>query len=403
MRRILFLLVLSGILGLAACGTSISSSAGQSKPATVQNRVIGAALLQGSNPGDWPMFGYNPGHTGSVDQLVHPQSIQGKLAWMYKLGPLFSAPVAGLHMLYIASTDGYLYALKQETGEIVWKTRLETYLTDATPTLAGQVLFVSMHGTALAALDAHTGQIYWTFESDEKIQAPPLVTGSRAVFATRTTLWVLDAASGRLLWKFQRGVSGWPTTGSPAIAGNIVYVGLGSGTQLSALNLLDGHLLWSFDTGDRITSAPLVEGGMVYVATWHGSIFALDRNIGVQRWSYSLNAKQKQSVVDGIAGSLALAAGRLYVGDYRGQILCLDAQQGKVVWRYATGAQVLATPIVVAGFVYVGSSDGYFYALDTHMGRPVWRSALGEVRSAAALGNNRLYVGSIDGTAYAFM
>ena len=60
---------------------------------------------------------------------------------------------------------------------------------------------------------------------------------------------------------------------------------------------------------------------------------------------------------------MALANGRLYVGDYRGVISCIDALHGKLDWRFATGAQILATPVVTAGQVYIGSGDGNFYAL----------------------------------------
>jgi len=305
-------------------------------------------------------------------------------------------------MLFIASTDGYLYALKQDTGNVVWRTKLGNYLTDATPVLEGQVLFVSVHSSALEALNAHSGQVYWMFETHEKIQAPPLAVGNRVLLVSRTTLWALNATDGRLIWKFQHGTSAWPTTGSPTVGGNSVYVGLGSGTLFWALNLVDGHMLWSFDTGDRITSTALLAGDTVYVATWHGNIFALNRANGNKRWSYSLNANQNQTVVDGVGGSMALANGHLYVGDYRGSVLSLDAAKGLVLWRYATGAQILATPIVAAGRVYVGSSDGYFYALDTHSGRPAWRYQTGEVRSSASLASNHLYVGSLNGMMYAF-
>jgi len=349
------------------------------------------------------MFGYDLGHTGYVDQSMHPRLVRGKMLWSQRLGPIFSSAVAGLNMLYIAGTDGYLYALKQDTGSTAWRTHLGYYLTDATPALEGQVLFVSVRSSALEAINAHTGQVYWTFDTAEKIQAPPLVAGDRVLLASRTTLWALDATSGRLVWKFQHGAEGWPTTGAPTLAGSIVYASLGSGTQLWALNVGDGHVLWSFDTGGRITSASLVEADTVYVATWHGNTFALDRATGTRRWSYSLNTQQRQSAVDGIGGSMALADGRLYVGDYRGLILCIDALRGKLMWRYATGAQILATPAVAAGRVYVGSGDGYLYALDTHTGRPAWRYFTGEVRSSASLANGHLYVGSLTGVMYAFV
>jgi len=364
--------------------------------------VINAALLRGSNTGGWPVFGYDPGHTGYVNALASPHILQGKLLWKQRFGPIFSSPVAGLGMLYIASTNGYLYALKQDSGSVVWRVRLNNKLTDATPALEGQVLFISTRSTGLEALNAYTGEKYWMFDTPEEIQAPPLIAGSRVLLATPTTLWALNASSGRLLWKFHRGPVGWPTTGTPTLAGNTVYIGLGSGTQLWALNLNDGHILWSFDTSDRITSAAVVQADTVYIATWRGLIFALNRANGAQRWVYSLNLKSNHYVVDGVAGSMALADGRLYVGDYRGLILCIDALHGKLSWSYATAAQILATPVIASGRVYIGSADGNFYALDTRTGRPVWHYSTGEIRSSASLANGHLFVGSLNGVMYAF-
>lgn len=392
------LLTLIGMITLVAC----SSATSQSAIATNHNQVIRATLLQGANIGDWPMFGYDTGHTGYVDPLVHPRTIAGKLVWSQTFGPIFSSSVAGLGMLYVASTDGYLYAINQSTGATVWRASVGNYLTNSTPDLEGQVLFIAVRSSSIEALNAHTGQVYWIFNTGEKIQAPPLVAGKRVLLASRTTVWSLDATSGQLLWKFHRGVMGWPTTGSPALASNILYIGLGSATQFWALNVADGHIVWSFNTGDRITSTAVVGTDTVYIATWHGMIFALNRTTGAKLWSYSLNASQSQSVVDGVGGSMALADGRLYVGDYRGSVVCIDALKGKIIWRFATGAQVLATPIVASGLVYVGSSDGYFYALNTRTGRPAWHYHTGEIRSSAMLATNRLYVGSIDGVMYAF-
>lgn len=348
------------------------------------------------------MFGYDPGHTSFVDQKVNSPAIQGKLVWQQRLNPIFSSPVAGLHMLYIASTDGYLYALQQDSGNVVWRVQLDNLLTDATPALEGQVLFVAMHSKAIGAFDASTGQMYWTFDVGEKIQAPPLIVGGRVVVASLTHLWVLNAASGRVIWNFKRGLSGWPTTGAPAIMGNVVYAGLGTGTQLWALSLIDGHILWSFDTGDRITSSVMVQGDTVYIATWKGKIYALDRTSGKMRWVYLLNTVRNQNVIDGVGGSMALGDNRLFVGDYRGSILCIDALHGKMIWRYATGAQVLATPVVTPGRIYTGSGDGFFYALNSKTGRPLWRYATGEIRGSASLASGHLYVGSLNGMVYAF-
>jgi outer membrane protein assembly factor BamB len=309
-------------------------------------------------------------------------------------------------MLYIASADGYLYALQQDTGVLVWHVFLNNLLTDSTPTLEGQVLFVAAKSTHLEALNALTGQVYWTFATGEKIQAPPLAVGGRVLVVSRTTLWTLDASTGHLLWKFQLGQASWPSIGSPTVVGETVYIGLGSSTKVWALNLASGHTRWSFDTKDRITSAALAQADTVYIATWHGSIFALNSSTGQQSWSYVLNTNQGQQPVEGIGGSMALANGSLFVGDYRGALSCLDAVSGKLKWRFPTEAQILATPVISGNLIYIGSGDGNLYALNAETGRPSWSYPTGEIRGSAALANGHLYVGSLGGKTgeiYAFV
>ena len=146
-------------------------------------------------------------------------------------------------------------------GALAWHVPLDDYLTDATPALERRVIFVSVHSSSLEALNAYTGQVYWAFETHEKIQAPPMVSGKRVLLASRTTVWALEATNGQLVWKFHRGVSAWPSSGSPTLLGDTVYIGLGTGTQFWALDLANGHIRWSFDTNDRITSTALAEAG----------------------------------------------------------------------------------------------------------------------------------------------
>ncbi len=402
MRRIFLFTPMICLLlfALNACG---AVQASHPRVNQWHNHVIAPALLFGSSAGEWPMFGYNPAHTSYVDQAVQAHNVLPQLLWSQQFKPIFSSAVAGAGLLYIASSDGYLYALKEATGTVIWRARLGDHLTDATPALQGQILFVAANSTQMEAFNALTGQPYWYFETNEKIQAAPLVIGNKLLVASRTTLWCLDTSNGRLLWKFHRGAVGWPTTASPTVMGTLVYIGFGSMTQLWAVNLDTGQLVWSFDTGDRITSTAVVGNERVYVATWHGLIIALNRMTGVYLWSYALNSKQQtQSVIDGVGGNLAFAQGRLYVGSYRGILLCLDALHGKPLWRFATGAQILATPLISTALVYVGSGDGNFYALNVRTGRPAWHYATGEIRSSAILAYGHLYIGSVNGSIYAF-
>jgi subtilisin len=75
------------------------------------------------------------------------------------------------------------------------------------------------------------------------------------------------------------------------------------------------------------------------------------------------------------------------------------------LWRFDAGARYqFCSPALANDRVYVGSLDGTFYALDRASGSVVWsfdrEGALAD--SSPALANDRVYVGSGGGTVYAF-
>src|SRR3954466_6967971 len=74
-----------------------------------------------------------------------------------------------------------------------------------------------------------------------------------------------------------------PTDGdvvsSPAVAGGVVYIGSGDGA-LYALDLYTGARRWRYDAGSPVSSSPAVGGGLVFATARDGSIFAVDAATG---------------------------------------------------------------------------------------------------------------------------
>jgi outer membrane protein assembly factor BamB len=65
-----------------------------------------------------------------------------------------------------------------------------------------------------------------------------------------------------------------------------VYVG-SDDNKVYALKASTGALLWSYATGDYVSSSPAVANGVVYVGSWDGNVYALNANTGVLLWSYT--------------------------------------------------------------------------------------------------------------------
>jgi len=175
---------------------------------------------------------------------------------------------------------------------------------------------------------------------------------------------------------------------------------------------------WTFATGDRIVSSPVLDDGVVYVGSDDGSVYAIDAATGRLRWQRRTGGP--------VASTPAIASGRLYVSSYDGKIYALDVRTGEPLWKFATGGErrfeakglhgmlpkqqtiadpfdvFLSSPVVAEGSVYVGSGDGNLYALDAATGEPRWTFRTGDVVHASpAFADGVVYVGSWDGDLYA--
>jgi outer membrane protein assembly factor BamB len=74
----------------------------------------------------------------------------------------------------------------------------------------------------------------------------------------------------------------WPTDGGSAQHTFSVATTL---DQVSARTLAPA---WFFPTGDAVTANPIVVGSTVYVGSWDGYFYALDRVTGQPRWKFAI-------------------------------------------------------------------------------------------------------------------
>ena len=61
---------------------------------------------------------------------------------------------------------------------------------------------------------------------------------------------------------------------SPAVVGGVVFVGSGDG-KVYALNASNGAFIWSYITGGSVESSPAVVGGVVFVGSNDDGMFML--------------------------------------------------------------------------------------------------------------------------------
>jgi putative pyrroloquinoline-quinone binding quinoprotein len=97
-------------------------------------------------------------------------------------------------------------------------------------------------------------------------------------------------------------------------------------------------------TAEGINSSPAVVGGLAYIGSDDGSLWAVDALTGTPVWRDPVGAQ--------VRSSPAAADGRVFFGSADGWVCADDALAGARLWAYAIGGNVTAPPLVVGSTVY---------------------------------------------------
>lgn len=309
-------------------------------------------------------------------------------SWSFRTDDrIYAAPSSADGMVYVGSEDQHVYAVDQETGEQVW-----AFLTDggiwSTPAVAGDVVYFGSSDDHVYAVDATTGTLQWEFETGGDISSSVAVADG-VVYAPSndTHLYALDATTGAELWRFQAG-QGLPAHGegdpaadhrissAPAVADGTVYVGSNNG-HLYAIDAATGQMKWSFQTDAWVWGGgPTVSDGVVVVRSngSDGALYAIDAATGEEVWS-----------VAGDGFSTPVVAGDVVISSSYSTITAHSLLDGTEQWSYQAPGYMFVSPLITndlvlavnSGFdqaAIVGPSnlgDGSLIALDLSSGEVV--------------------------------
>jgi outer membrane protein assembly factor BamB len=262
-------------------------------------------------------FGSGDGYFYALD------AASGELKWKFRTGDVVHAsPAAADGVVFFGSWDSYFYAVDARTGAEKWRFHggedpvIHNQVGfQSSPAVVNGVVYTGCRDSNLYAIDAASGKEKWRFNAAGSwIITSPAVAQGKVVFGTSdSSLYlVLDAETGKQIVR-QQGKA--YVFSSPAVAGDTVFVGVLNGT-LEARDLGSGDVLWEYQTeaskrnqgwiltADRkfntsmyywsgwreapivstiqqfsigaVFSSPLVVGGIVYVGSADGGLYALE-------------------------------------------------------------------------------------------------------------------------------
>lgn len=206
----------------------------------------------------------------------------------------------------------------------------------------------------------------------------------------------VDAANGKTKWTFKTGGKIYST---PVVYKNKVWCA-SSDDYLYGLELKNGRLKFKLKNGKAVVSSPVCDGERVMLAGGDGHCRAWDVNNGKMIWDYD-------SVKNFVVTRPLVKDGTLYFGSWGNEFYALDSATGKECWKWWNGqanrmfspAQVW--PVASHGCIYLASPDRFMTVLDEKTGKIVWRYNDPENRVRESIGisedGNTVYAKTMDG------
>jgi alcohol dehydrogenase (cytochrome c) len=158
-------------------------------------------------------------------------------------------------------------------------------------------------------------------------------------------------------------------------------------SQLTPANVGRLTPVWSFATGVAFghEAPPLVNEGVMFVATPQNQVIAIDARTGLILWRYRRPAPPDVILLHPTSRGVALAGDKVLFARGEAVLVALDVKTGREVWSAEVednrkGYYMSLAPLVADGKVLVGASGGelgvrgFVAAFDLATGAPLWKT-----------------------------
>jgi outer membrane protein assembly factor BamB len=291
---------------------------------------------------------------------------------------LFIEPLLLKDRIVTAGRNGTLNAYELEDGDELAEIELDIPLSGGVGG-SEDVWLVGSRNGELIAVSANSEDILWRTRVPSEILARPVVYNKNIVLVRTADGQILgvELKTGKINWNYSKAIPALTLRGSspPILSRSHFYTGLESG-RLIAMSPIDGEVAWDMALTvpeGRSEIQRLVDidgkselyGRVLYAASYHGRIAAIDVTRGQIMWARPFSSNTGVSV----------GTDAVYSSDDRSHVWALDRNNGATLWKQdKLQARSVTRPVIYKDFLVVGDVEGYVHVMSRFDGRFVART-----------------------------
>ena len=292
----------------------------------------------------------------------------GKKQWSFQTASaIYSSPAVNNNKLVLGSGDGNIYCLSADKGKLLWKFTTGAAVLGC-PLIAGNIVYIGGSDHHFRAINLLTGKELWNFDGlDGPVVSTPVLHKDKIIFgAWDRNLYALNAADGRLNWKWNNGSSVRnfsPASCIPVIKDNVIYV-VAPDRYLTAIDFSTGTTLWrNNESTVRESIGISADGKFVYGKTMNDTIVAFPTSREKQSAAWKLDCGFGYEHVPSM---LIEKDGQVFFGTKNGKVYAIDPATRKRVWTYKIDNSMINTVNVLSSKQIIASTmDGKISLLET--------------------------------------
>lgn len=349
MKRLLSALLLVMLM------VSASFAAGRA-PLFTFNPEDGGSLTGGfAVSGNALLFGTGTGGMYALNKK------NGSLIWSYRgTNSITGAPVISGENVFFSQANGTVTCLKVSDGSLVWETvphEGENSMIDSGLTAGNGMLFFARSDYKLYAVSQKNGRTLWTYSgSSQGLRTAPAYSEGLVFLGEYDGIFsIIDVKTGKRL----NGGGAGGAINTPVVSGGKVYFSSWDGS-VQAVKIKDVEPLWNAKIGDPVTTSPVTDGKIIVVGTGRGIAAAIDSRDGSILWNFNTSGQNAEG--GEIAADPVISGGVVYVASSAGNVFALDLHTGRARYTYrAEYGGIGANMLISEGVLYFGNTIIYAY------------------------------------------